>query len=86
MKPVSNVVGVCGSLRKGSYNRMLMKALPDLAPAGMSITEGPSSRELPLYDADIQGSTGFPAAVAALEQLAAFAASIERQGTKNRRS
>jgi chromate reductase, NAD(P)H dehydrogenase (quinone) len=66
MRPVSNVVGICGSLRKGSYNRMLMQALPDLAPAGMTITEAPPFRDLPLYDADLQGSTGFPAAVTAL--------------------
>ncbi len=66
MKPVSNIVGICGSLRKGSYNRMLMKSLPALAPPGLSITEAPSFAEFPLYDADLQGSMGFPAAVTAL--------------------
>jgi chromate reductase len=45
---------------------MLMKALPELAPPGFSIAEAPSFREFPLYDADIQGATGFPAAVTAL--------------------
>jgi chromate reductase len=45
---------------------MLMKALPELAPPGLSIAEAPSFREFPLYDADIQGATGFPAAVTAL--------------------
>jgi chromate reductase len=61
-----NVLSICGSLRKGSYNRLLMSQLPKLAPAGMTIKEAPSFAELPLYNADIQNSTGFPAAVTAL--------------------
>jgi chromate reductase len=43
-----------------------MNALPDLAPSGMSIKEAPPYEELPLYNADIQNSTGFPAAAMAL--------------------
>ena len=58
-----NVISICGSLRKGSYNRIVMNALPGLAPAGMSIKEAPPFTEFPLYNADIQNSTGFPAAV-----------------------
>jgi chromate reductase, NAD(P)H dehydrogenase (quinone) len=58
-----NVISICGSLRKGSYNRMVMNALPALAPDGMKITEAPPFSEFPLYNADIQNSTGFPAAV-----------------------
>ena len=58
-----NVVCICGSLRKGSYNRMVMNALPGLAPAGMSITEGPPFSEFPLYNADMQETSGFPSAV-----------------------
>ncbi len=58
-----NVLSICGSLRKGSYNRMLMQALPGLAPAGMNIKEAPLFAEFPLYNADVQNSTGFPAGV-----------------------
>jgi chromate reductase, NAD(P)H dehydrogenase (quinone) len=58
-----NVFCICGSLRKGSYNRMVMNALPGLAPAGMSITEAPPFSEFPLYNADVQDSSGFPPAV-----------------------
>lgn len=61
-----NIISICGSLRQGSYNRMVMNALAGLAPAGMSIQEAPSFAELPLYNADIQNSTGFPAAVRTL--------------------
>ena len=58
-----NVISICGSLRKGSFNRMVMNALPGLAPAAMSIKEAPPFDAFPLYNADIQNSTGFPAPV-----------------------
>lgn len=58
-----NVVTLCGSLRHGSWNRMVMNALPDLAPSSMGIAEAPSYRDFPLYDADIQNSSGFPESV-----------------------
>jgi chromate reductase, NAD(P)H dehydrogenase (quinone) len=58
-----NVVSICGSLRKGSYNRMVMNLLPGWAPANLKITEAPAFSEFPLYNADIQNSTGFPAPV-----------------------
>jgi len=61
----TNVLMICGSLRKGSYNRALMNALPGLAPAGMTLTEAPSFRSFPHYDADVQASGGFPADVTA---------------------
>jgi chromate reductase, NAD(P)H dehydrogenase (quinone) len=61
-----NALMICGSLRKGSFNRALMNTLPALAPAGMTLTEAPSFRGFPLYDADLQASAGFPADVVAL--------------------
>ena len=63
---MANVVSICGSLRKGSYNRMLMQSLPGLAPPGMAITEAPPFTEIPLYNADVQAASGFPAPVTAL--------------------
>jgi chromate reductase len=63
-----NVITICGSLRKGSVNRMVMKALPALEPEGMQIKEAPAISEFPLYNADIQNSTGFPAPVQVLAE------------------
>jgi chromate reductase len=63
-----NIVAICGSLRKGSFNRMLMQALPTFAPAGMGIKEAPSFADFPLYNADIQNGPGFPAAVGTLAE------------------
>ena len=61
--PTLNILSICGSLRKASYNAIVQRALPSLAPEGMTIKPAPSFAEFPLYNADIQNSTGFPAAV-----------------------
>jgi chromate reductase len=58
-----SVLTICGSLRKGSYNAMVQRALPSLAPEGMTIKPAPSFAEFPLYNADVQDSTGFPVPV-----------------------
>ena len=55
-----NVISICGSLRKGSYNAALARALPSLAPAGLSIKPAPAWDKFPVYNADIQNSAGFP--------------------------
>ncbi|HEY6257968.1 MAG TPA: NADPH-dependent FMN reductase [Xanthobacteraceae bacterium] len=57
------VISVCGSLRRGSYNAMVQRALPALAPDGMVIKEAPSFAAFPLYNADVQNEAGFPAPV-----------------------
>ncbi len=67
---MSNVITICGSLRKASFNHMLANALPGLAPAGMSIKPSPSI-EMPLYNADVQAQGWPPACVALSEAIAA---------------
>jgi chromate reductase len=56
------VVSICGSLRKGSFNAALQRALPPLAPPGLKITPAPPWADIPIYNFDIQ-QAGFPAAV-----------------------
>ena len=63
---MANVLAMCGSLRKGSFNRQLMNASIGLAPAGMTIKEAPSFAKFPIYNFDDQQSTGFPKEVDAL--------------------
>src|SRR5215470_12074594 len=58
-----SVLTICGSLRKGSYNAMLQRALPALAPSGMTLKPAASFADFPIYNADIQNTSGFPAAV-----------------------
>ncbi|MGC1446196.1 MAG: NADPH-dependent FMN reductase [Xanthobacteraceae bacterium] len=63
-----NVIAICGSLRKASYNRMVMNLLPGYAPAVMKITEAPPWADFPVYNADIQNTTGFPEPVQKLAE------------------
>jgi chromate reductase len=56
------IVAFAGSLRRGSYNRALIRAAQELAPAGMTI-ETIEIGELPFYNADIE-KDGDPPAVA----------------------
>ena len=58
---MSDVLVICGSLRKGSYNTALSQQLHKWAPEGMSIAAAPAWADLPTYNADDQGATGFPA-------------------------
>src|SRR5271169_1729995 len=58
---IIHVICICGSLRKASYNRMVMNALPGLAPPNMRLTEAPSFAEFPLYNFDLEASRIPPA-------------------------
>jgi chromate reductase len=63
-EPVS-VLGIAGSLRAGSYNRALLRAAQELAPAGVEVTEF-DLRPIPLYDGDLEAE-GDPEPVCALK-------------------
>ena len=55
-----SVLVICGSFRKGSYNAALTRALPGLAPPEIKFVTAPPFETLPLYNADIQETSGFP--------------------------
>jgi chromate reductase len=59
------LVVMVGSLRKGSYNAAIARALPSLAPEGVTIAPLGSLGDFPLYDADVQ-ATGIPNPVTAM--------------------
>ncbi len=63
MADTLNIVTICGSLRKGSYNAALIRALPALAPANMKFTSAPPYETFPFYNHDIQAASGFPGVV-----------------------
>lgn len=56
---MSTIIGLCRSLRRESFNPMLLQAAIDAAPAGTSI-EPESIREIPLYDGDVEEEQGVP--------------------------
>jgi len=53
-----NVIGISGSLRKGSFNSAALRAAQGLAPEGMTI-ECAEIGDLPLYNDDVRAA-GFP--------------------------
>src|SRR4051794_19492351 len=60
-----NLITICGSLRAASYNAMVARSLPQLAPDAMKIKASPPIDPIPHYNADIQ-ARGFPDPVNAL--------------------
>jgi chromate reductase, NAD(P)H dehydrogenase (quinone) len=69
---VATLIGVCGSLRRGSFNLMLLRAAVGAVPAGSSI-QIESIRDIPLYDGDVEAEQGIPAAVQRLKDRIAAA-------------
>jgi chromate reductase, NAD(P)H dehydrogenase (quinone) len=61
-----NILGLSGSLRRASFNSMLLKAAAQLAPAGATV-EIASIRGIPLYDGDVEAAEGIPTAVQELK-------------------
>lgn len=51
-------LGICGSLRQGSYNRAALRAAAELLPDGMTLDVADISG-LPLYNEDVR-QAGFP--------------------------
>src|SRR3984885_12646350 len=63
---MTKVLGISGSLRRGSYNSALLRAAVPLMPPDAAL-EIASIRGIPLYDGDIEAQ-GIPAAVSALKE------------------
>jgi len=68
---MANLVGVAGSLRKGSYNRALLRAAQQMVAQGSELAIA-TIDGIPLYDGDREAAEGIPPAVVALKD--AFAA------------
>ena len=63
---MTKVLGISGSLRRGSYNSALLRAATGLMPEGSTL-EVASIRGIPLYDGDIEAQ-GIPASVSQLKE------------------
>jgi len=68
---MARIVGIAGSLRKGSYNASLLRAAAGASPEGMTV-EIASIRGIPLFDADAMAEA-MPAVVAELKDRIAAA-------------
>lgn len=62
---MARVIGIAGSLRKGSFNAALLRAAKELAPGGLEI-EIAEIRDFPLYDGDVEAA-GMPQVVTDLK-------------------
>src|SRR5262245_33852009 len=66
------ILGLSGSLRRGSFNTMLLNAASAAAPQGTTI-ETASIAGIPLYDGDFEAAEGVPAVVETLKNRIAAA-------------
>jgi len=71
----AQLLAIVGSLRSGSYNRMLYEAVRELLPDGMTIGEAPI-RDVPLYDDDVRTGLGYPEPVRRLRERIAAADAV----------
>jgi chromate reductase, NAD(P)H dehydrogenase (quinone) len=60
------IIGISGSLRKGSYNTALLRAAKAYLPSNFEL-ELASIAEIPLYNADDEDQNGLPEAVTQLK-------------------
>ena len=68
---MQNIIGISGSLRKGSYNSGLLRAAAEYAPPPIKV-EIVSIDGIPLYNGDLEEEQGLPAAVRTIkDQIAA---------------
>ena len=64
---MTRIFALCGSLRKGSYNRMALNAAIELAPEGVEIEAYERLGEIPLYNEDVR-EQGYPPVVQELRE------------------
>jgi NAD(P)H-dependent FMN reductase len=64
---MTKLIGLSGSLRRGSYNAALLRAATSLMPPDAQLSIG-SIRDIPLYDGDVEAEQGIPASVTALKE------------------
>lgn len=64
---MTKLIGISGSLRKGSYNSALLRAAAGLMPEGAELEIG-TIRGIPLYDGDVETESGIPEPVTALKE------------------
>ena len=62
------ILGISGSLRRGSHNTAALRAAVELAPDGVEVTIYEGLGEIPPYNDDLRAGSGNPAPVEAFRQ------------------
>ncbi len=68
------ILGISGSIRKGSFNTMSLRAAQEVAPAGVTV-EICDISDLPMYNDDIRAA-GYPASVQRMRAQVAAADAV----------
>jgi NAD(P)H-dependent FMN reductase len=63
---MTTIIGLSGSLRRGSFNSALLRAAAEFMPPGVTFDIA-SIEAIPLYNGDVEANEGVPAAVAELK-------------------
>lgn len=66
------IIGIAGSLRRGSFNAALLRAAAESTPDDVTL-EIAGIQGIPLYNGDVEASEGIPEPVAALKERVAAA-------------
>jgi chromate reductase len=64
---MATILGISGSLRRGSLNAMLLANAARLAPEGTRVDIG-SIKGIPLYDGDVEAASGIPESAQRLKE------------------
>jgi chromate reductase, NAD(P)H dehydrogenase (quinone) len=67
---LANLIGLSGSLRKASFNTALLRAAAGMVPARSQLTVH-TLHGIPLYDGDVEATSGVPQVVADLKDVIA---------------
>jgi NAD(P)H-dependent FMN reductase len=69
---MTTIIGISGSLRRDSWNTLLLQEAQRLAPSSVKVVIE-SIRDIPLYDGDVEQESGLPASVVRLKEAIAAA-------------
>jgi chromate reductase len=67
---MQRILGISGSLRRGSHNTSLLRAAATLLPSGVELEVYEGLRDVPPYDADLDGERTQPAVQRLREAIA----------------
>ena len=67
---MTTIIGICGSLRKASYNHALLRTAQTMTPAG-DVLEIGRLQDIPLYNGDLEAAEGVPPSVTGLQDMIA---------------
>ena len=65
---MTKLIGISGSLRRGSFNTPLLRAATEVVPDGAELTIE-TIHGIPLYDADVETADGIPELTASMRSM-----------------